>query len=294
MTSSDIPKPIAIARVRSPIAPMLAEPRVASGQVSQALYGHLLSVSEQRDDWCRVHTLDGYPGWSHRGYLDIVNVDRDERGVPAGEPDEFGAVDADFGVRFRSEEDARLVGIDDETLRISLGCTVRDDAGRVRRLPLGAWLTDRDATVLDGDVVPMGEREVRFPGDAEAIVRTALRYFEGTSYQWGGLTPWGADCSGLVQAVFGLHGILLPRDAHQQAERGEDAGSDLSALRAADLLYFSDRDDRRITHVGIATGDGCMAHLALGRGGYALDRLDDASDAYVAKLVERFLFARRM
>jgi hypothetical protein len=293
MSATDVPLPSAIARVHAPVAPMLAEPRVSSGQVSQALHGHLLSVSERRDDWCRVHSLDGYAGWTHRGYLHVVDVtvDEPEQATPVPSEDVHEVV---LGVTFASDADARLVHVDDETLRISLGCTVRDDAGRVRRLPLGAWLGDRDAILLDGDAVPAAEREVRFPADGEAIVRTAVRYFEGTSYQWGGATPWGADCSGLVQTVFALHGVALPRDAYQQAELGADAGTDALALRAGDLLFFSDRDDRRITHVGIATGDGRMAHLALGRGGWALDRLDDTGDPYVATLMGRFLFARRV
>ena len=37
-------------------------------------------------------------------------------------------------------------------------------------------------------------------------------------------------------------------------------------LRAADLLFFSDRSDKRVTHVGIALGERRMVHLALGRG----------------------------
>ena len=290
MPSTDVPVPTAIARVRTPVAPMNGEPRVSASQVSQALYGHLLSVSERRDDWCRVHALDGYAGWTHRGYLQLVDVDVTDAADTS--PDDEGMVELD--IAFRSAEDARLVGMDDATLRISLGCTVRDEAGSVRRLPLGAWLSDRDSAVLDGEAVPEGEREVRFPADAEAIVRTARRYFEGTSYQWGGVTPWGADCSGIVQTVYRLHGVELPRDAWQQAELGDAAGEDPVRLRAADLLFFSDREDRRITHVGIAAGDGRMVHLALGRGGYAVERLDDASDPYVAALMGRFLFARRV
>jgi cell wall-associated NlpC family hydrolase len=144
--------------------------------------------------------------------------------------------------------------------------------------------------------VPLEEEEMRrvFPREPEAVTRTALEFFAGTSYQWGGVTPWGADCSGLVQTVFRLHGVPLPRDAWQQAEKGADAGADLGALRPADLLFFSDREDRKITHVAIALGDSRVVHLALGRGGYAVDRLEDREDPYVAKLRERFLFARRV
>ena len=60
----------------------------------------------------------------------------------------------------------------------------------------------------------------RFPRNADAIVRSAIRHFAGTPYQWGGITPWGADCSGLVQTIFGLHGVGLPRDSSQQAAVG--------------------------------------------------------------------------
>jgi cell wall-associated NlpC family hydrolase len=94
--------------------------------------------------------------------------------------------------------------------------------------------------------------------------------------------------------VFALHGIQLPRDAWQQAERGSDAGKDVGELVAGDLLFFSDRDDNRVTHVGVAMGDRRMVHLALARGGYAIERLDDRRDPYVDRLRRRFLFARRV
>jgi len=64
--------------------------------------------------------------------------------------------------------------------------------------------------------------------------------------------------------------------------------------RIADLLFFSDRPDGHITHVAIAAGDGRIVHLALGRGGYAVECLDDDRDEYVGKLRARFLFARRV
>jgi gamma-D-glutamyl-L-lysine dipeptidyl-peptidase len=276
---------------------MLAEPRVSSAQVSQTLFGHAPSVVATEGDWCRVRTIDGYEGWTHIGYLTVLDA---PIAVPMSESalDALGAEAAanaaPNGATSRGFDATRLTNMlgGDAVPRVSLGCTVLAGERRLR-LPLGAWVHGAQ-TRLDGEAVGLDELSVRFAADGEQIVRTATRWFEGTSYQWGGVTPWGADCSGLAQTVFGLHGVSLPRDAWQQAELGVDAGAEIGALRPGDLLFFSDRDDRRVTHVGIAAGDGRMAHLALGRGGWALDDLLDENDPYARKLAERFLFARRV
>jgi cell wall-associated NlpC family hydrolase len=162
-----------------------------------------------------------------------------------------------------------------------------------RALPLRALLAPGDQ-IESGHAIDTNERRRRFPSTAEAIGRSAVELFVGTSYQWGGITPWGADCSGLVQSVFALHGIQLPRDAWQQARTGREAGRDLANTCPGDLLFFSDRPDGHITHVALALGEARLVHLALGRGGYAVERLDDERDGYVAKLRSRFLFARRV
>ena len=72
------------------------------------------------------------------------------------------------------------------------------------------------------------------------------------------------------------------------------ADQDMMKSRAGDLLFFSDRVDGHITHVAIALGSTRIVHLALGRGGYAVEKLDDERDPYVAKLRERFVKARRV
>ena len=245
--------------VRAAIAPMHAEPRISSAQISQRLCGHALVVLGAEGDWLRVRGEDSYEGWVHRGYV---------------EPSTATSL-------------TRTAGL------LSLGCVARGSTPTpTRALPLGAWVP-RDEIVVSGDVIDDSSRAEAFPCEAAAIASTAVERFAGTPYQWGGVSPWGADCSGLVQTTFWLHGIVLPRDAWQQAEVGRDAGTDAARWRPADLVFFSDRQDRGITHVGIALGDLEMVHLALGRGGYAVERLDRKDDPYLTALMSRFVVARR-
>lgn len=245
--------------VRASVAPMHAEARVSSAQTSQALRGFVVRVLERRDEWFHVRGEDGYEGWVHRGYL-----------APHDEPTD-----------------------DPRHWRLSLGAVVACADESQLALPLGARVAPGERIVLGEALDPDG-RSRRFAAEPTAIVASARRFFVNTPYQWGGVTPWGADCSGLVQRIFALHGVPLPRDAWQQAEVGTPLAEDPSALPAAALLFFSDRDDRRVTHVGIADGAGAMLHLALGRGGWAEDRLDDEADAYRVALRARFLHARRV
>lgn len=240
---------------------MFAEPRVASAQISQLVCGRVVELLEDRDDWYRVRGPDEYEGWLHRGYLSPV-PDGDAR---------------------------RSVGLD----RVSLGCVTSDGAGGRRAMPLGALLAP-DERVKSGEVIDVAEQAIRFPAEAGAITRSAQTFFEGTSYLWGGVTPWGADCSGLVQTVFALHGVQLRRDAWQQAEQGTPLDADPLRARAGDLLFFSDRVDGHVTHVAIALGGRRLVHLALGRGGYAIENLEDEQDPYVRKLHERFVSMRRV
>jgi cell wall-associated NlpC family hydrolase len=245
------------ALVRTPIAPMYADPYVASVQISQLLAGYAVELLEAQDDWLRCRGADGYEGWIHRGFLSSAAAPERRNGK-----------------------------------RLSLGCVTQATHSGTRALPVGAWLGP-DEVVKSGEALSEPEIAQRFPRSADAITRSAVQLFEGAPYLWGGVTPWGGDCSGFVQTIFGLHGVRLPRDAWQQSETGADAGR-LDGLAPADLAFFSDREDLRVTHVAISLGDRRLVHLALGRGGYAVENLAATDDGYVLKLKERFLRARRV
>lgn len=243
---------------------MLCEPDVKTTQVSQLLRGHIAQVVERNGLWLNVKSADAYDGWVHQGY--VVTIPE-----PVPPPAATGW---------------------DDPRPLSLGCTVRDAQGATRRLPLGALITEGEER-CGGLAMTLRERRHSFPPAADSITASATTFFEGTSYEWGGVTPWGCDCSGLVQSSFRLHGVHVPRDACQQATTGAPLDG-MSGLRPADLLFFSDEPDGKITHVAMSLGGTRVVHLALGRGGYAVDDLVKGGDEYTELLLTRFRLARRI
>jgi len=88
----------------------------------------------------------------------------------------------------------------------------------------------------------------------EDIVNKSLEYL-GVPYVWGGFTPVGFDCSGLVQYVYRQLGIELERTTFYQVHQGVTVSRD--ELKPGDLLFFTTDDDNpsSISHVGIYKGN---------------------------------------
>jgi hypothetical protein len=92
-----------------------------------------------------------------------------------------------------------------------------------------------------------------------AAVLGYARQFLGLQYLWGGLSPWGLDCSGLVHLAFRQAGLVVPRDAEPQFKaatpiaRGDERPGD---------LYFFAKEDGYVYHVGFVTGVDRMLHAA--------------------------------
>lgn len=70
---------------------------------------------------------------------------------------------------------------------------------------------------------------------ASAVIAVAMKYL-GVPYVWGGASPKGFDCSGLMQYSFGQIGVSLPRVATDQQRAG--TAVPVSKAQAGDLVFY--------------------------------------------------------
>jgi cell wall-associated NlpC family hydrolase len=106
----------------------------------------------------------------------------------------------------------------------------------------------------------------------------------GAPYRYGGASPGGFDCSGLVVYAAGGAGIPLPRTAHEQLQSGFPIAR--SDVRAGDLVFMHLK--RKELHVGIAIDRERFIHAPSTGGRVRIDSLDAAPYA------QGYLAARRV
>lgn len=254
--------------VVSALAPVMAEASVRAEQVTQLVMGETAEVTGRQGEWLAVRRhLDGYEGWMNAGYAREL------------EPEATSA----WRYAAAALSDGAQLTVGRDLVLAPLGARLELDDGLVT-LPDG-----RAGRVLTGSI-----RSASDTVDAARATPAevwALEHFRGTPYQWGGITPLGVDCSGLVQTTFFMRGITVPRDASQQAQFG--AGVPLDATRPGDLLFFrSESGADRITHVAFLAEDNTVVHSTISCGGVVHESLAPGSRADAA-LRPRLVSARR-
>lgn len=110
--------------------------------------------------------------------------------------------------------------------------------------------------------------------------------FLGVDYVYGGTSPSGFDCSGLVYYCYKHFGYSVNRTAASLALNGRSVSSD--ALQVGDILLFTSRDGSYIGHTGLYVGGGQFIHAP--RTGDVV-KISNLSDAYYT---DHYYGARRV
>ncbi|WP_027345276.1 C40 family peptidase [Hamadaea tsunoensis] len=294
---ADEPALAAVTDVRRWVAGLDDKERMRPAVVTQALLGEHVVVEEERDGWSRVVVtgqpatdLDtrGYPGWLPTHQLapsPAVSSSAASSSAASSSAASSSAASSPEGPDF-------VVAVTATTLRdapdgdlvlpsVVLGTHLRPATGhpmaaRRRSNAADGW----SAVCVPGFDEPLWARTLDLsrtpsgPVRPRDVLKTATMMRE-VAYVWGGLSPFGIDCSGLVHLSFRRHGVTLPRDAYNQAaatqplEFGEEKPGD---------LYFFARPGERVHHVGFVAaaprGDRrVMLHACSAKGEVVIEEL---------------------
>lgn len=270
---------------------MHAKPDGDSEQVSQTILGHTLLLTAtpgSEENWVSVQTDDEYTGWVRTKQIRLL---ADDEEYPR--PGQVYRVNALWAfVRERPDANAPHVTIapmgawleGNEWYEDWLQVTLPDGhvgwVGAQDITPQWVMVTRAGSLRVEGMVVLQGKsaEPYRVPrvGWQNALVYTARRLL-GVPYLWGGSSPFGLDCSGFVQLVYRMCGMVIPRDADLQAEFARTTGVDIAEVQPGDLIFFAGGNDphrRTVTHVGVVVDAEHFIHSS-GGVGVNITRLDE-------------------
>ncbi len=224
------------------VAPMRKEPQHRSEQVSQLLFGERVEILKLKDDyWAYIRCwADEYEGWCLIGQLRIVSK-REFNQAP----------------KFIVPSVGNKLCTDHEILMLPIGALLKKGA-----ISLGGHKAKyKGKKLLWGSMAPSHE-----------AIEHCAKSFLYAPYLWGGRGVDGIDCSGFTQLVMALNGIAIPRDASQQAQKGETIAF-LQEAKCGDLAFFANTEGR-INHVGLLLNEHHIIHATETSGMVVVDKID--------------------
>ena len=253
------------ALVKLAVASLRCEAKHSAEMATQAGMGTPVKVLDAEGDWLRVQLPDDYIAWVPESSLSFRSEDRLQQW----------------------RRTRRCIVTTDHTKLLADTCTgeavsdlVLSNILECKGEANNRWVRlstpdGREGWARAADVADLGQWKQQSL-DMALIERTA-RGMMGCGYLWGGTSTKVTDCSGLMKVSYLANGIILQRDASQQALTGKKI-ADWHQCELGDLLFFGNSKTGRVTHVGMYLRDGKYIHCS---GQVKINSLDPKAADYL-------------
>jgi SH3-like domain-containing protein len=260
------------------------EPKQNSELVSQARLGTPVLILKENNSWVMIQTPDNYIAWTEESSLKLLT--RKELEVWKSAPKVIYRESTGW-LKDSTSVNSGVVG------DLVGGC-IMEKTGELNGYVSVALPDGRKGCVEKQKVMDFDTWKSTVSCTGESICSVA-RTFLGIPYLWGGSSAKAVDCSGFVQSVYFMNGLILSRDASLQALHGSDVDITYGygKLRKGDLLFFGlkEKGTNRVTHVAIYIGDNEYINAS---GRVVINSLDPNKLNYNSRRITSLLAAKRI
>jgi len=237
-----------------------ANPQNAAELMTQMLLGTPIQVMKKQGGFYLVSTPDGYLSWTDAGAIKLMNSADFENWQQSNKI----VFTADYGHAYTTPD------ISSQRVSDLVSGNILQLIGSEKTFYKVSYPDGRIGYLPKNQAVAYREWVKRPNPNAQAVLATAQTLL-GVPYLWGGTSIKGVDCSGFTKTAYFLNGIVIPRDASQQALIGNaidvlendsiSVTKCLKNLLPGDLLFFSAAKRRginggRVSHTAIYMGNG--------------------------------------
>ena len=260
------------------------EPDHASEMLSQAKLGTPVIVLKRNNSWILIQTPDNYISWTEESSVTLLR--RKEM--------------------IRWQKATRIIYLENtgwlyespssksDVVGDLVGGSILEKVGEFKDYIKVVMPDGRTGFIEKSKVMDFNDWKRTVSCTEENICKVA-KTFLGLPYLWGGSSAKGVDCSGFVQSVYYMNGLILQRDASLQALHGSavDITNGYSMLKKGDLLFFGSRKNgiSHVTHVAIYFGNSEYINSS---GRVLINSLDSTQTNYVRYRLSSLLSARRI
>ena len=267
--------------VRLSVANVRYEPEHSAEMATQAIMGTPVRILKKTDEWYLIQTPDRYIAWTNQYAIQPMSN---------SEMDEWRKSDRliyteTYGLAYQDNKKTTVL------------CDLVAGAIVVKKA------VDKDVTEISlpdgriGYVSGQNWLELKQWRDTVSLISDRMiatsKQFLGFPYLWGGTSSKAVDCSGFVKTVCFLNGMVLERDASQQAKHGQalDITQGYNNLQKGDLLFFGNKENFKVTHVGMYIGDSEVIHSS---GFVHISSLDKNRANFSEVISTKWIAARRI